>query len=204
MGPEDWWPSPTLRGAVEPVIESLMNSPWVDVQKRKYYTIVKLKPTFFLKDRKKLLRSLQQHPFSLDTALKEHYFSESTLTEVGLIKSGRLFSTKRAGILLYGPYIGMAKGHYHFVLYGSASNASGGCVYIISAHNRIPQTQFPFQRIKHVKGVLTSGDFTLNKSISDLEIRILAAKETKVQIKGYKLIRVSSIAPLTYRDSLHD
>lgn len=193
------WSSLVFRGAVEPVIESLEKLPWVDVQKRKYYAVVKLKPIFFL-HKKKLLRYIQQHPFSLTVALKEQGFSGSTLTEVGLIKSGQLYSTHQAGTLLQGPYTAMAKGRYRFVLYGSASKISGAWVHIRSvAANRIMDAQCPFQKIKNAKGILTTCDLTLNKSVDELAIRILVTKETKMKIKGYELIRMNPVTPLHYK-----
>ncbi|MFZ0219279.1 MAG: hypothetical protein WAL30_03635 [Candidatus Aquirickettsiella sp.] len=194
------WSFPIFRGAVEPVIESLKKQPWVDVQKEKYYAVVKLKPNISLQYRKKLLVYLQQHPFSSAIALKEQNFAENTMTEVGLIKNGQLHSTSRAGILLQGPYTAMGKGRYRFMLYGSASNTSGASIHIrsVAANMIMYNTPCPFRKIKDAKGILTSCELTLNKAVDELEIRILVTKETKIQIKGYKLIRVSPKVPLAY------
>ena len=193
------WSSLIFRGAVEPVIESLEKLPWVDVQKRKYYAVVKLKPIFFL-HKKKLLRYLQRHPFSLAVALKEQGFPGSALTEVGLIKNQQIYTTGQAGILLQGPYTAMTKGHYRFVLYGSASNISGAWVHIRSiAANRIMDAQCSFRKIKNAKSILATCEITFNKSVDKLEIRILVTKETTMQIKGYELLRMNPVTPLIYK-----
>lgn len=195
----EYWYFPVFRGAVEPVIEALQKLPWVDVQKRKHYAIVKLKP-FFLQHRKKLLLYLLQHPFYSAVTFKEQGFSEIALTEVGLLKNKQIYSTGRAGILLQGPYANMAKGHYRFLLYGSAKNLSGAWLHISYVEsNKVILIQSSFQKRKNTKGILTFYDFTIKKPVTELQIQVLVTKKTKMQIKGYELIRVSPVTPWVYK-----
>ena len=122
------------------------------------------------------------------------------MTVVGLIKNQQINTTGQAGILLQGPYTAMTKGHYRFVLYGSASNISGAWVHIRSiAANRIMDAQCSFRKIKNAKSILATCEITFNKSVDKLEIRILVTKETTMQIKGYELLRMNPVTPLIYK-----
>ncbi|WP_216093537.1 hypothetical protein, partial [Rickettsiella grylli] len=163
-------------------MELLEKISWITVQKRKYYAIAKLTPRFFFLDKKKLLCSLQKHPISLHVRLKENFFPEKTMTQVGLIKKGQVYSTGRAGVLLQGPYMVMEKGLYRLILFGSASNVSEADIYIVSTSDSFIHTHFPFRKIKNIKeGILVSHDFQLNKIVDGFNIIVFVGRETKLQ-----------------------
>ncbi|MBA2880011.1 hypothetical protein HNR65_000318 [Desulfosalsimonas propionicica] len=116
-------------------------------------------------------------------------FSKSTtFTQVGAIKNRALVSTGESGFLLYGPYKSLKAGKYHLTVKGSASTIDSAWVDVVSEEGTIEHARFPVDKeMGKEKGILVSGNVTLEKSVQDLEVRVWVSKQDTISIDSYSI-----------------
>lgn len=108
-------------------------------------------------------------------------------SEVGRLVRGRLKSTARSGMLLYGPYIAQSPGHYSVELRGMGHGA--GWLDVCSAQGKQVHVVVPFELEEDERGdgVLFNADFLLNAEVSDLEVRLFVDASTEMAITGLQI-----------------
>ncbi|SHJ01087.1 hypothetical protein [Desulfofundulus thermosubterraneus] len=182
------WPAPLkYKQELESIIRELAKSGYVHIEEREHYAIVRLSS--------KYVQSSSLYNLERDI-LKIHVFrfdESNTLTQVGILKEGRLVSDGRAGFLLFGPYSPVKAGEYRLVVKGSASAVDSAWVDVVSQKGTVQHAKFPLAvTTEGISGVLADGLVRLEAPVDDLEVRVYVGAQDRVQLEGYELTPVEA------------
>lgn len=119
--------------------------------------------------------------------------SDSRLySSTGRKDNGVIYSTGRKGHLMYGPYIDLKKGTYRLVLLGNLSKIKGIQPYIEIVADNINEDS-----CKHILKVsndlknIADFNFTLERDVTNFEVRIWAPAIASIEIKSFTIYEVS-------------
>lgn len=117
-------------------------------------------------------------------------------SEVGHLVRGRLETSGREGMLLYGPYVRLTAGHYRLEAEGAGSGS--GWLDVCSDRGNVTHAaqSFDLAGAGDKAVVLLGIDFTLLTDIPDLEIRIFVRADTQLSVNALRIVpRVQDTAP---------
>ena len=110
--------------------------------------------------------------------------------QVGHIKGEYLHSDGRKGFLLFGPYVPMDAGVYHFVVSGTATATDTAFVDVVSRDGTIQHFKAPLSTTPNsVVGILATGVVKLDEPVTGLEIRVFVTEGDRVKLSSYELTK---------------
>lgn len=173
------WPSPIVyKKDFAPIVSKLKASEWVDVGQHEYFAVIK--PSDDLPEKYQMNRS----GFSV-----EKFHSESYNSQVGELLDESLASTGKEGFLHFGPYKYLPAGKYGLIVRGTSYSSETGWVDVVSEKGRVKHFGEPLSDSAE-EGVLSRGEFELEKDVTDLEVRFFVTREDRVNLQGYEVFRV--------------
>jgi hypothetical protein len=197
-GAHEWPATPQYKIDLEPVIQELARSGFVDIKTTKNFAAVRIKQDFF-----NLLKTsqMEQHLVSqgftkVDFLSVENFLPDRIMHQVGHIEKGKLYSNGQPGFLHFGPYRAMYSGNYHLIVRGEVTEGGSGWVDVVSSRGAFSHGKFPLLASKEHNTVLVDKFLTLGQPVEDLEVRIHVEAEDRVCINSYELRRVFEIGKI--------
>ena len=119
------------------------------------------------------------------TCLHATYIEMASRTQVGVLTPQGLTATGKSGFLFFGPYATMPRGTYNLVLRGNVKVAADAVLDVVSEKgaNRLLVAELS----SGGSGELGRWRFTIEKDVSDLEIRLYVGQSDVVTVSEYSL-----------------
>lgn len=187
------WPAPKeYEEQLKPIIAYLDSTDLVDIVRRDYYSVVRLKAA--AKENGEEFKAKVAQVLCLPGSCLRHAgFTEASFTQVGRLAAGTLKSDGRPGFLIFGPYAPMNSGTYKLVVRGSASNPEGAWADVVSGRGGSVHARFPLREASgDGEDILLEEDVILSEAVENLEVRVFVGVDSNVSISGYELRRVEA------------
>jgi len=186
------WPYPaSFKEDMAPTIRKLNESGIVEIVEREYFSVVKLLPRWHNKPTSDVLASagLCIVPFCLE----RDGFSLPFHSRIGMLKDQYIESTKRKGMLHFGPYVPMKKGRYRLVVYGAAKTTGAAWADVASDQGKITHGRFNlFEKDKLSDQILVDTVIAFDHDVRAVEIRVHVESEDEVSLRGYSMKMVEN------------
>jgi hypothetical protein len=198
-GAHEWPTSARYREDLQPVIQELSRSGFVDIDSVNYFSAVRIKPEFSdLLQTGQMEQLLLNQGFMTEDSLVsvDKFLPDRIMTQVGHIEKGKLYSNGKSGFLLFGPYSPIRAGDYHLIVRGEVTEGGSGWVDVVSSRGAFSHGKFPLVASKEHSTVLVDKFLTLDQSVGDLEVRIHVEAEDRVCINSYELRPVLEIGKI--------
>ncbi|MDR0181794.1 phosphoglycerol transferase I [Lysobacter arvi] len=110
----------------------------------------------------------------------------------GQLKGGSLYSSGTAGLLMFGPYLSLEAGHYEVRVFGSVEKPTAEAwADVTSGLGSELRARAPLIPPKGPSGVIFQHGISLEKGVSDLEIRVNAGASDSIRVDGYSVLPVA-------------
>lgn len=179
------------QSGLKPTLEILNKSDLIDVTYKDNYAFARLSNAASNLETNVIIELFTKQA-CLDTACLrvEALQPNNSATQVGEYMNGAIFSTKRAGFLLYGPYTTMDPGEYRLVIKGSANGTAWSDVTSDSGRNVLTAASLCTQNCVDAK--LVEQKFVIHHKVDQLEVRVFVDAGADVRIDGYELTPASN------------
>ncbi len=183
------WPPPLEpKDKLQSIVDDLVEVGFLDIVSRTDYTVVRLKSEFLYLARQGGLEALVRSALCMPPfCLRQLTFDESSATEIGVLRDGRLISTGRAGFLKFGPYVAMNEGRYQLVVRGGGSVRDTAWADVVSEEGRRLHGRYALREDVEDDSVLVLGQVELESMVEDLEVRVYVGPEDEVFLEGCEL-----------------
>ena len=183
----EWPPRLVFQDALQPAIDELQSSGYVDVEGRELYAVVRLQPEFARQAGHDALTTRMAIELCLPPkCLQRQRLGASDHSLVGHLQDGVLHSTGAGGFVHYGPYVPMDAGDYVLTIHGAAQRADSSWVDLVSGTGAV--------RHSHHELVAAAGDdvllqarVRLDSPVHDLEVRLYVGADDQIAMSGYTL-----------------
>ncbi|MGQ9426879.1 hypothetical protein ACXYTJ_13710 [Gilvimarinus sp. F26214L] len=184
------WPGSTqFRRVLGPAIEELELSGHVQIAKRQFYAVVRLKPELSALEPEIRLRRIASTfclpPYCLDIPA----ITRQSSSQVGVWADGTLNSSGAAGFLHFGPYVHMRAGAYRLIVDGEIGSSSASWLDLASSSGTVQHARFELSPQKSER--IVESTIHLPVDVLDLEIRLFVGPSDEVVLRGYKLVPVA-------------
>jgi len=182
------WPStPEYRDELLPVEQQLDESGFVDIIKREYYSIVRLKSQYVPLAEEGTLETVLGRTLLLPPdGLQRQRFTASTSTRTGMQKNGELLTTGKNGFLLFGPYVRMKAGRYRLHISGFGKAGPSAWADVVSDYGKSVHARFSL--VPNKRGTVVEGDVVLKEDVENIEVRVYVGEDDRLTLTGYQLV----------------
>jgi hypothetical protein len=192
-GVREWPATPQYKNDLEPVIQELARSGFVDIKMTNNFAAVRIKQDFFnlLKTSQMEQHLVRQGFTEVNFLSVENFLPDRIMHQVGHIEKGKLYSNGQAGFLLFGPYRPMYAGDYRLIVRGEVSEGGSAWVDVVSGRGAVSHGKFTLPVANGGNSTLLLDNFlTLDQPAEDIEVRIHVEAEDRLYIDSYELRRV--------------
>jgi hypothetical protein len=192
-GAYEWPASAHYINDLQPVIQELSRTGFVDIETTNNFAAVRIKQEF-----SSLLTTgqMEQHLVSqgfmeVGSLSVDNFLPDRIMHQVGYIEKGKLYSNGRSGFLLFGPYHPMYAGDYRLIVRGEVSEGGSAWVDVVSGRGAVSHGKFTLPVANGGNSTLLLDNFlTLDQPAEDIEVRIHVEAEDRLYIDSYELRRV--------------
>jgi hypothetical protein len=107
-------------------------------------------------------------------------------SEVGITENSGRVTERRAGFIVYGPYVPLKSGRYLLSVVGSATRLNGAYVDVVSDKGASVHARFDLAK-RADNYLIRNVEVVLPLNINDLEVRIWVGENDEIKLLSYSL-----------------
>jgi hypothetical protein len=187
-GAHEWPPRLTQKALLDPVLDELRASGYLDVTTTDLYAVVRLLPEHIESAKHGDLAERIASGLCLPPdCLSRTQLASIDHSRVGRLEAGTLLTTGEAGFVHFGPYVPMRPGRYELVILGTVGHSADAWADVVSAKGSVRHAWYPLESETRGEGVLVRSRLVLAAPVEDLEIRLYVGPEDELALHGYEL-----------------